>query len=446
MKAATDAIANDSAELIGLARALGEVRFARAIRNGSYERLFPGVAAKVSWWGGLTEDGRYLGRCVALAVSRPGVALTKLSAVEALGGQVLRVPKTVTVSAVPGRTASRSRLKEVKVGALPKHGALVKQRVTLGETATFGRPARADPAAMPGTLGTPGREPSVHGSYEVLCTSPACTMYDVAAAYKLRDALVAINSLLLAQAGGRVALRDRCGALPVGHPLGEKGKHASHLNAKAVADILRAKTFASFRAQAGHYRQHGFMFESSAGLMDECLALVWKNRGRRGVRKALLALLLASDKCESPAESLFCARAYEDRFEQPFLQVCFYDGKTGKTVYRTDGAWDLRGRAQSKRKPFARRVERGGTAPPGSRQALLYEFDGKAKYEDARILGGRSKGDVLEDQNRREAELRAMGYELVRFVWGDLVSHDGMMLKLARFGVPRLVRRPSKKE
>ena len=84
----------------------------------------------------------------------------------------------------------------------------------------------------------------------------------------------------------------------------------------------------------------------------------------------------------------------------------------------------------------------GGTAPPGSRQALLYEFDGRIKYEDESILRGRTKGEVLEAQIKRENELRDMGYELIRFTWAELYSLDRLREKLERFGIPRRVRKP----
>ena len=320
MKATTNAKVDGNMKLIELAKDIGDVGFARITRTGAYKRIFPGIAVEMSWWARLEQNEKYKGRCVALAVSRPGVALTKLSAAVALGGLVRGEPTVVTVAAIPGRTASHSRLESVKVGTLPKHAELVKQRVTLGKTNTFDR---ADPAGStsgkpsqphkPGssgrtdsttdTLGKPGTPDRIE-TYEVLCTSPACTMYDVAATYSCENALITINSLLLAQS-------NKSRTLPEGHAYCEKGKYSSYLNNKAVVDILRAKTFASFKTQAGHYRQHGFRYEDAAQLIEECLALVWKNRRKRGVRKALFALLLASDKSESPGESLLCQCFYE---------------------------------------------------------------------------------------------------------------------------------------
>jgi hypothetical protein len=336
-------------------------------------------------------------------VSRPGTALTKLSAAAALGAQVSGEPHAVTFAAIPGQRVSPSRRKNLRAGALHKHSVLVKWQVPLKMPVAAGKQGGQEP---PGTSGAPGTSgtPNAYGRterYEVRCTSPACTIYDVAAAYPVSESLIVINSLLETHAGRRKAL-------PEGHALRGKGKYARHLNMKAVSDILKAKTPASFRAQALHYRQDGLRLESAAALFEESLMLVWKNRGRRGVRNALLALLHVTDRCESAGESRCSASIYESGYEQPYRQIEFINPSTGQTTYRVDGAWDLRSPAQRKRKPFVQRIVFGGTAPPGSRPVLLFEFDGKIKYEDEKILDGRSKGDVLEEQNKREAELRAM--------------------------------------
>jgi hypothetical protein len=238
--------------------------------------------------------------------------------------------------------------------------------------------------------------------------------------------------------------------------------------------MLGAKSYAAFREAAEPYRQHGLKYEYAAALLEDCLGLVWENRGKHGVRQALLALLLASDKCESAGESLSCVRFFELGLVQPYLQMDFFDKKSGRQVYRVDGAWDLRkaGSASTAsttsttsktdkngtrgtankhgkrggRTPFVREIEFGVIGAPGSRQALLFEFDGKIKYEDPVILAGRTKEAVLEEQNEREEALRAMGYEMVRIVWADLTRPASLARKLSRFAIPHLKRDKSAKK
>lgn len=391
-------------------------------------RLFSGAAAGRGWWEGLAPDEQFFFKAVALARLRPDLTLTKLAAAAVLGAKVLRAPGDVTCAAMPGKPVSRGARRGMKTGALPGHARLAGRRVTLHSDGSVESARCAAPAARP------FREGPGFTEVACVCTSPACTIYDVAAAFPLQESLVTINSLLSAHA-------NRHRRLPPDHPWYAKGRSSAHLNASAVAGILRAKSRSAFLAQAEKYRQHGLRLERAAELYAECLDLVWQNRDRRGVRRALLALLLATDKCESPGESLCCARFFQDGYAQPVMQPEIYEEGSGRIRFRADGAWDLRGGAQQKRRPLEQELH----LTAGRKQILLFEFDGKIKYEDARYMNGRDKGSVLEDQIRREEALRGAGYEIVRFSWADLMEPGAVRGKLSRFPVPTRRRRPRRR-
>jgi hypothetical protein len=400
----------------------------RAVLCGEYVRLFRGAAVEKGWMEALRPEERVFARCVALAGLHPGIVFTKMSAAVCLGAQIRNEPKDVFFAVARGSGQCPSRLDGVSQGWLPAHSKLTGRAVTISGDGKFvvDKSSVAAAEAM-------SRSRIKNLNVAIRCTSPASTIFDVAAAYPLEESLIVINSLLTANANKRRIL-------PTEDRRREKGQKCGHLNRYAVTRILTAQSYESFRARVEEYRQHGFTYVYSADMLEECYALVWQNKGRRGVRRVLLALLLASDRCESPGESLACCRFFEMGFVPPYLQISFEDGLTRREVYRVDGAWDLRSASQKRRKPFVREVILSGAAAPGSRQSLLFEFDGQIKYRDERILGDRDKAAVLDAQYKRETALREQGYELVRISWGDLLSSDRLRTALARFSVPRLAR------
>ncbi|MDR1796595.1 MAG: hypothetical protein LBR44_04000 [Clostridiales Family XIII bacterium] len=460
----------------------------KALRGDAYLRLFRGVAVERAWWESLWPSGRHLVRAAAFGGAQRNLVLTKLSAAAVLGAQIKDTPPEITCAPAPARGRSYFKLPGVRIGLLPRHSAVVRRDITLRADGTV-----AAASAAHATNADTGAEalPAVR----VQCTSPACTMYDVAAAYPLAESLVVLNSLL-AQASAAAAreavlkkeramlaslqtmtvvgkgvrrstenldyltmteaecdaeaarfARENGRALRAGgRPLSRKGIRRDDLTSETVAALLRAKSFPAFVAQVDSCRQHGLNTEAAAALLEECLALVWKNRGHRGVRHALLAFLLATDQCESVGESLSCARFFELGLSQPTLQVEFHAPGSDKPVYRVDGAWDLRkARRGKKPAPFPDKMPLGDPAPPASKQALLFEFDGRGKYADSGMLQGRDRSDVLAAQIKREADLREGGYEIVRATWEELQSQADLARKLSRFAIPALRKRRRRK-
>ena len=66
----------------------------------------------------------------------------------------------------------------------------------------------------------------------------------------------------------------------------------------------------------------------------------------------------------------------------------------------------------------------------------LGEFDGRMKYEDGRMLVGRTPDDVFDREKQREDWIRgSTGLPLVRWGWSHLRTADTLAARLAAFGI-----------
>lgn len=117
--------------------------------------------------------------------------------------------------------------------------------------------------------------------------------------------------------------------------------------------------------------------------------------GRRGVAAARRAVALADGRSESPGESRTRILLHELAFPSPELQVNVLDA-AGNFLCRADLAY----------------VECG----------VLIEFDGLAKYGD--IPDGPDARTALIEEKRREDQLRAAGFIVLRLVWSDLGDRE----------------------
>lgn len=128
---------------------------------------------------------------------------------------------------------------------------------------------------------------------------------------------------------------------------------------------------------------------------------------RDGRRHLAAVIEFATDLSDSFGESRGRAVIHECSFEPPELQLELRDAE-GLMI--ADYAW------------------------PGVR--VLGEFDGEAKFTDARYSGGDPLGK-LRAQRRREARLRHLGWTVVRLEWADLDDPTRVIRLLADAGVPR---------
>ncbi|OII34924.1 hypothetical protein BIU98_02930 [Curtobacterium sp. MMLR14_010] len=71
-------------------------------------------------------------------------------------------------------------------------------------------------------------------------------------------------------------------------------------------------------------------------------------------------------------------------------------------------------------------------------QGVVVEVDGRAKYEDPALLGGRTTADAHWQEKRREDFLRSFPEVrfVVRFSWADLMDLEAVRAALVRVGIP----------
>lgn len=67
---------------------------------------------------------------------------------------------------------------------------------------------------------------------------------------------------------------------------------------------------------------------------------------------------------------------------------------------------------------------------------LLGEFDGYEKYSAQRYLKGKTPSEVVVEEKKREDRLRALGYNVVRWIWDDLKDPRVLVAKLHKAGLP----------
>jgi hypothetical protein len=135
----------------------------------------------------------------------------------------------------------------------------------------------------------------------------------------------------------------------------------------------------------------------------------------RGLRQARITASYADAAAESGGESIARAAMIELGFAIPQLQATFTDPIDGRRR-RVDFLW---------------------VRPDGS--SVIGELDGRTKYVDPSMTGGRSVVDVLADERLRESHLSlaADGAPIMRFSVGDTYNLAYFERLLTTFGVPR---------
>lgn len=128
----------------------------------------------------------------------------------------------------------------------------------------------------------------------------------------------------------------------------------------------------------------------------------------KGRRKLIRALDFADPRSGSPGESISRAVMHEYRFPAPELQTEFRDGR-GRIGF-VDFWWP--------------------------EFQLIGEFDGRAKYTDDLLLGGRTPADVVVAEKAREDRLRALGPRVTRWEWITVIG-ERLGMHLVSAGLPR---------
>lgn len=133
------------------------------------------------------------------------------------------------------------------------------------------------------------------------------------------------------------------------------------------------------------------------------------NRPYRGARLVEQAITASTDLSDSVLESLALVRIRDLGFAEPVQQ---WEVRVGSDRYRVDFAW-----------------EHG---------AIVLEVDGRAKYENATMLEGRSGAQVVWEEKRREDAIRASAERFARAGWTDAWDGVGLERRLLAAGVPRV--------
>ncbi|NLG54950.1 MAG: hypothetical protein GX542_04770 [Rhodococcus sp.] len=119
-------------------------------------------------------------------------------------------------------------------------------------------------------------------------------------------------------------------------------------------------------------------------------ALLGRSRRRRGIVGARRVAAFLDALSESVGESRSRVQIVAVGFPKPELQQPIYDN-AGNLIARVDFLWrDLK---------------------------IIGEFDGLGKYS---MVDGKTEYEVLRAEKRREDQLRALGYVVVRWTWADL--------------------------
>ncbi len=122
---------------------------------------------------------------------------------------------------------------------------------------------------------------------------------------------------------------------------------------------------------------------------------------------------LADPRPESGGESVARAVMLELGVMPPELQVPVGDYVDGLTDYRSDFGWTLL----------------DGTK-------VLGEMDGREKYRNPVMTGGRDVVDVLADERLRESRLSASGAKIMRFSYAEATDPRRFTHILKAYGIP----------
>jgi hypothetical protein len=143
----------------------------------------------------------------------------------------------------------------------------------------------------------------------------------------------------------------------------------------------------------------------------ELVAEIAGNYSAAAARRIRAALEFADPASGSPGESVSRALMHRLGFKAPLLQAEIRDSR-GLAGF-SDFDWP--------------------------EERLCGEFDGLAKYRDARYLRGGTSAEAVIAEKRREDRIRATGRRVIRWTWTELSSAERFAAFLSAAGVPRAV-------
>lgn len=138
-------------------------------------------------------------------------------------------------------------------------------------------------------------------------------------------------------------------------------------------------------------------------------------RGMPGLQRVMEIIALADGRSENGGESKVRAQIIKLGFVVPQLQQEFHDHVDGKTYY-VDFAWDL---------------------PDGT--LVIGELDGKDKYTNAEMTGGKGVDETLLAERRRESHITVgdRSVKVLRFSFAESQQPARFARLLELYGIPR---------
>ena len=176
---------------------------------------------------------------------------------------------------------------------------------------------------------------------------------------------------------------------------------------RTVFDCLRTCDFRSALAIAD-----SALHVHKLGADDYFTAFRTFSRSSRGWQRAYDIMLLADGRSESGGESIARAVMLELGFMPPQLQKEAPNLVDQGVGYRVDFYWSL---------------------PDGE---IYGELDGREKYTNPAMTGGRDAVAVLADERLRESRLSATAAKIMRFSYADVVNTKRFAHILKTFGIP----------
>jgi hypothetical protein len=178
---------------------------------------------------------------------------------------------------------------------------------------------------------------------------------------------------------------------------------------RTVLDLAAFTPFVQAAAPLDHVLKPDRTQRLPALTTDELVAGVGSIYSAAAGRRILAAVAFADPLSGSAGESYSRSRIHVAGFEQPVLQHAIYDAD-GLVGY-TDFYW--------------------------KHAKVVGEFDGAEKYVKPEFLKGRTASQAVQEEKRRENRIRAVGFNVVRWEWGDLMEPGKLERVLAAAGVPR---------
>ena len=185
---------------------------------------------------------------------------------------------------------------------------------------------------------------------------------------------------------------------------------------RTLVDLARSQPFRSAVISLDAGLQENFARPGGSRLpvitRDEVLDRVLQLGSARGTRRARQSVAFADARSGSVGESLSRTGIFLAAMPMPDLQVV-YPHAFGED--QVDFRW--------KRRFHVKRLP------------LLGEFDGELKYTRGEFMGGRTIGEVVWAEKRREDRLRAPGRGMARWLWADALRPERLRALLLNAGL-----------